>query len=141
MRKIWVKTPGPLKLTAEEKTAILERVRNLIIASKPLAPVTSRVDVHNGRVFLYFLHQPSTLGQPGTKYTTPLIEEKYLEDCYARITLFTADGSECSADWQRQPGEWVTAREDSLEKCLKYIEVNDHFQGVFTKLNVKRIHK
>lgn len=80
MRKIWVKVPGPVKLTISLKMAILGRVRDFIIASKTLAHVTYRVDLRNGRVYLYFLHQPATLGQPGVTYAAPLIEDKYLED-------------------------------------------------------------
>ncbi len=136
MRKIWVKAPGPLKLTAEEKTAILERVQNLIIASNALAPVIYRIDLENGRVFLYFLHQPATFTSPSVTYP-----ESLKEVCFARITLFNAEGSECAAEWQRQEGQWVTAMEGSLEDCLKSIEDKDKFRKLFAGLNVKRSPK
>ncbi len=138
MRKIWVKAPGPLKLTAAEKDLMVERVRNLVVASKTLAQVTSRIDLQNGRVFLYFLYQPASLEQPSNTNSATLIEGKYIEGCYARITLFKADGFECAAEFERQAGQWVTAREGSLETCLKFIEEKDTIQCLFTRLDVKR---
>jgi hypothetical protein len=133
MRKIWVKTPGPLKLTAEEKTVLLERVRSFVVDSKNLAPVTYRIDLENGRVFLYFLHQPATFTSPNVYYPEPLKEV-----CFARITLFNSEGSECAAEWQRQEGQWVTAAEGTLEVCLKSIEDKNKFRILFAGLNVKR---
>ncbi len=133
MRKIWVKSPGLVKLTADMKAALLERVRDFVVASKNLAPVTYRIDLENGRVFLYFLYQPATFTSPNVAYPEPLKEV-----CFARITLFNAEGSECAAEWQRQEGQWVTAAEGSLETCLKSIEDKNKFRTLFAGLNVKR---
>ncbi len=141
MRKIWVKASALVKLTAEQKDAILERVRTLVISSKILAPVINRLDLENGRIFLYFLYQVVPTSLPGLSNSAPLIEGKYVERCYARITLFNVEASECAADLERQAGQWVPIKEGSLEVCLKTLEEKKEFQAQFAGLDVRRSPK
>ncbi|MCF2139409.1 MAG: hypothetical protein K9W44_05070 [Candidatus Lokiarchaeota archaeon] len=52
----------------------------------------------------------------------PLINGKYEEFIFARITLFEEKLTHCTADWQRHNLKWYTVHEGTLEDCLKYIE-------------------
>ena len=61
----------------------------------------------------------------GVIYTKPLIDDKYLEFPYARITLLDNKGEKCTADFQRHNEQWMSMYNDTLEGCIKHIEDDD----------------
>ena len=55
----------------------------------------------------------------------PLIDGKYLEFPYARITMNDTKGNNCSADWQRHNNQWIELFTGTLKECLNNIEDDD----------------
>ena len=72
------------------------------------------------RIYLYELVE-QTISE-GAVLIKPLIDDKYLEFPYARLTLRNVKGTVCSADWQRHNDQWITLHEGTLEECLHYVE-------------------
>jgi hypothetical protein len=58
----------------------------------------------------------------GAVFIKPLIEDKYLELPYARITMNDFEGSNCTADWQRHNNQWFSLYTRTLTECLNEIE-------------------
>ncbi|MBI4647791.1 MAG: hypothetical protein HY738_14680 [Bacteroidia bacterium] len=55
------------------------------------------------------------------KWLKPLIDGKYAEFPYARITVFV--NKKFSVDWQRHTGQWIQlAEENSLIESLEFID-------------------
>jgi len=55
---------------------------------------------------------------PEAKFIKPLIDGKYAEYPYARITIYN---NESSLDWQRHTGQWATLFRGSLHECMKFV--------------------
>jgi hypothetical protein len=75
-----------------------------------------------GRVYLYHLVEQFGWDNPKTIFRIPLIEGKYAEFPFTRITIYDLEGKECTADWQRHTGQWISLHEGTLEECLKHSE-------------------
>ncbi|PIV59462.1 MAG: hypothetical protein COS14_05865, partial [Bacteroidetes bacterium CG02_land_8_20_14_3_00_31_25] len=74
-----------------------------------------------GRIYLHQLVEQFGWNDPDAKWLKPLIDRKYLELPYARITVLI--NKKFSVDWQRHTGQWVQlAEEDSLIEALKFID-------------------
>jgi len=86
----------------------------------------SRIEIRAGRVYLYQLYEPTIT--EGVIFTVPLIDEKYLEFPYARITLYYPAYSDCSLDWFNSSNQWMTIDEGSLEECIQKAEQSDWFE-------------
>ncbi|HAB51965.1 MAG TPA: hypothetical protein DCE80_07325 [Ignavibacteriales bacterium] len=120
-RGIWVYNPSPAKLNNYEKAALKEKVQDFIKKSEKLSKAVNRVEVKAGRIYLYQLVEQSSWDDPDAKWLKPLIDGKYLEFPYARITVLI--NKKFSVDWQRHTGQWVQlAEEDSLIEALKFID-------------------
>ena len=61
----------------------------------------------------------------GRVYIKPLIDGKYLELTYARITLYDSEGTDCTLDWQRHNNQWMTLANGTLEECLYHMEQDE----------------
>ena len=120
---VWVfKTQAP-RFTAGEKTKLLLRIKTIIEKLTKLSKRVSRLDIRANRVYLYELVEQ--FKQEGVIYTKPLIEDKYLEFPYARITFNDSQGESCTVDWQRHNDQWITLNAGTLEECLTVIEKDD----------------
>jgi len=85
-----------------------------------LSKKVSRVDMRGNRIYLYELVEQ--FNPHGAEFIKPLIDGKYLEFPYARITLHDKNGSRSTADWQRHNGQWVTLFEGQYSECIANIE-------------------
>lgn len=122
----WVYSPQPAKLTEIDKARLLKQVDTFIAASEKLAKTVHRTTIRGGRIYLYNLYEPWIPEEgSGVYLTKPLIDGKYFEDTYARITVYDKKGEQCTVDWQRHNNQWITLHEGSLEMCLRAIE-NDN---------------
>ena len=75
------------------------------------------------RIYLYELVEQF---QPeGARFIKPLIDGKYCEFPYARLTLNDLNGESCTADWQRHNDQWMTLHAGTLAECLHAIENDD----------------
>ena len=121
--KIWVYKPQAPKFTANEKEKIRKKVKATIEKLPKLSEKVSRFDMRANRVYLFELVEQ--FEAEGAVYIKPLIEDKYLEFPYARITLNDTQGNNCTADWQRHNNQWLTLHTGTLTECLNSIE-NDN---------------
>ena len=120
---VWVYKAQTPKITASEKTKLLSRIKTTIEKLPKLSQKVSRLDIRGNRVYLYELVEQ--FKQEGVIYTKPLIEDKYLEFPYARITLNDSQGESCTVDWQRHNDQWITFEAGTLAECLTAIEKDD----------------
>ncbi len=128
LRKVWKKVPPkPIKLDQKDKTALLKEVNNFIVSSQKLSNGINRIKIRAGRIYFYFLYKPMRWNDPNAIFIKPLIDGKYFEDIFARITLFDKKGIDCTADWQRHTGEWIVLNKGTLRECLQFIEIDDRF--------------
>ena len=79
------------------------------------------------RVYLYQLIEPYQ--DENTVFTIPLIDGKYFEIPYARLTLRDTNGDKCELDWQRHNDQWMTLQTGTLKECLEAIETSEWFDG------------
>jgi len=117
---IWVYQLQPPKFTANEKTKILTKIKVLIRQLPKVSQKVSRVEMRANRIYLYELVEQ--FKSEGAIFTKPLIEGKYLEYPYARITLQDTQGNNCTADWQRHNNQWITLYSGTLPECIRNIE-------------------
>jgi len=80
----------------------------------------SRFDVRANRLYLYQLEEPFI--PEGAVYLGKLIDGKYAEFIYSRITLNDSQCHDCTVDWRRHNNQWITLHSGTLTECLNYIE-------------------
>ena len=119
--KVWVYNPKPAKLNDYKKAALKEDVQDFIKKSEKLSKAVNRVEVKAGRIYLHHLVEKFGWDDPDAKWLKPLIDGKYAEFPYARITVLI--NKKFSVDWKRHTGQWVQlAEENSLVEALKFID-------------------
>ncbi len=117
---MWLRgNPKPKKLTEFQKAEILNEVDKFIKKSEKLSKKINRTQIRIGRVYLYHLVKQFGWDDPESKFIKPLIDGKYSEFHYARITIYD---NECSLDWQRHNNKWVTITIGSMQECLQSID-------------------
>ena len=122
-QRTWAYKPSAPKFTATEKKQIKSEVEATIEAMPKLSQKVSRVDMRGNRIYLYELVEQVITD--GAKCIAPLIDDKYLEFPYARITLNDSKATMCTADWQRHNNKWITLFTGTLEECINGIEGDD----------------
>ena len=120
---IWVSEPQAPKFTAHEKTTMLASIKELIRQLPKVSKKVSRVEMRANRIYLYELVEQSN--PDGALFTKPLIDGKYLEYPYARITVQDTHGNNCTVDWQRHTNQWMTLHSGNLAGCMKHIETDE----------------
>jgi predicted nuclease with TOPRIM domain len=118
---IWMKIKETTKFSSAEKNNLLNEVRRYIDEYKLLRERTKRVEVKAGRIYLYEFHE---IRKNYGELTKPLIDKKYVEMPFARITIYDKKYEDCSAEYQQYNGKWVIMTEGLLGDCIKYIEEN-----------------
>jgi hypothetical protein len=113
----------PVKLTKEEKNEIESIVHDAIEKTEKLKKDIARIHVRAGRVYFYFHKQ----AKEDVEYVVPLINGKYLEFIYGRITIFDNKFEHCSLDWERHNNKWEEMEKGSLIGCIKKMENHDWF--------------
>jgi len=119
-QQIWVYKPQPPKFTASEKKELLTKIKSSIDGMAKLSQKVSRLDMKANRVYLYELVEQFI--PEGAILIKPLIDGKYLEYPYARITLNDAQGNNCTADFQRHNNQWMSLYSGTLMECINNIE-------------------
>jgi hypothetical protein len=90
-----------------------------------LSQKVSRVDMRGNRIYLYELVEQ--FRPEGSEFIKPLINGKYLEFPYARITLNDKFGDNSTADWQRHNNQWVTLFTGTYAECITGIEEDNNW--------------
>lgn len=122
-QRVWVRVPPKIKFDSNGKAKILRQVQEIIRISDKLQQKVTRVDMRGNRVYLYelveqFICEDAIL-------IKPLIDDKYLEYPYARITINNDAATSCTVDWQRHNNQWMPLYSGALQECLSYIENDD----------------
>jgi hypothetical protein len=123
---VWAPSNTPMKFSKTEKEGLMKKVEVEIAKTTKVKQAVSRIDIRAGRVYLYYLYEPSK--PEGAVFTVPLIDGKYLEFPYARITIFDKYCRRCSLDWQRHNNQWMTLEEGSIEECIQKMELSEWFE-------------
>ncbi|MCK4406517.1 MAG: hypothetical protein KAV44_02455 [Bacteroidales bacterium] len=117
---MWIKDNfKPKKLDRYQKVKISGEVERFIKKSEKLSKSVNRIAVKSGRVYLYHLVEQFGWDDPESKFIKPLIDGKYAEFPYARITIYD---NEYSLDWQRHNDKWATVFTGSLQECLQFMD-------------------
>jgi len=126
-QRAWEKDPQKVKFDTREKEKIRKQVQDSINTSHKLQKKVSRVEIRGNRVYLYELVEQ--INPEGAIYLKPLIEDKYLEFPYARITIDNTAATSCSTDWQRHNNQWMSLHRGTLQECLDYIKNDECWFG------------
>lgn len=115
----WAFTPQPTKLVKNEKEEIIRKINYYVDTANKLKEKVSRVEVKAGRVYFYELVEQFI--PEGCIVLKPLIDGKYLEMPFGRLTLYDPKGEKCTADWQRHNNQWISMYEGNMEDCMNHI--------------------
>jgi hypothetical protein len=123
----WSKAPKkPVKLTKEDKIKIERIVKNEIEKTEKLKKDVARIQIKAGRIYFYSRKE----AEESKKYVVSLIDGKYLEFMYGRITIFDNEFKDCSLDWQRHNNSWEEMAKGSLVRCIYEMEEDSWFQVI-----------
>lgn len=128
MRKnVWVKgNPKPQKLDNSKKMAMIKEVESFIENSPKLSKSINRFEIKAGRVYFFQLVEQFGWDNPDARFIVPLIDGRYAEFKYARITI---NPYQCTLDWQRHNDQWMTVFSGTFTECLQQMdEGNEWFQ-------------
>ena len=117
---VWVQQTIKPSFDADAKSKILKQTQETIDKSDKLKQRVSRIAMRGNRIYLYELVEQFISNK--AIITEPLIDGKYLEYPYARITINDLEASKCTADWQRHNNQWISLYEGTLTECLMDIE-------------------
>ncbi len=124
-RNVWIKgNPMPQKLDNLKKITITKEVESFIENSQKLSKSINRFDIRAGRVYFFQLVEQFGWNDPNTQFTVPLIDGRYIEFKYARITIYP---KECTLDWQRHNDQWVTIFSGTFKECLQHMDESDEW--------------
>jgi len=122
---IWVKGPKkPVTLDSRKKDSVINEVKTFVETSEKLSKRVNRFEISRGRVYFYHLVEQFGWNDPNARFTMPLIDGKYIEFHYARITIFI---DECSLDWQRHNNQWISVFTGTLTECLQFMNKQDEW--------------
>jgi hypothetical protein len=124
---VWVQIKRPITLKQNEKAETKRFVTDFIGKTVKIKEKLSRIVIRSGRVYVYKLFEPTPIEMEGVVFTQPLIDEKYLEFPYLRITLYNRDYTDCTLDLQRHNDQWMTIDKGTLEECLIKAEESEWF--------------
>ena len=122
-KQMWVYAPTASKFTAAEKALMLDKIKTMVGKHPKISKKISRVDIRSNRIYLYELVEQTI--PEGAILKKPLINDKYLEFPYARITMLDIENDKCSVDCQRYNDKWMTVFGGTLTECIVYIESDD----------------
>lgn len=124
-KNIWVKgNSKPQKLDNLKKMTLMKEVESFIKNSQKLSKSIHRFEIKAGRVYFYHLVEQVGWDDPNSQFLVPLIEGRYAEFKYARITLYA---NVCTLDWQRYNDQWVTLFSGTFTECLQHMDERDEW--------------
>ena len=124
---IWVKKPVNPTFDSTAKAKIMKQVQAFVSDTEKMRRVVSRMDMRGNRIYLYHLVEP--FNPEGSVWIKPLIDDKYLEFPYARLTLMNTEATSCTADWQRHNDQWISLYQGTLDEVLRLIEDDNAWFG------------
>ena len=117
---MWIRgNPKPKKLNEFQKAVIISEIDKFIAKSEKLSKRINRTQIKAGRIYLFHVVEQFGWDDPESKFIKPLIDGKYAEFPYARITIYD---NNCTLDWQRHNEQWAEITAGSLQECLQFID-------------------
>ena len=125
-KRVWSATQKTAKkvFDAETKAAIVKEVTEEVKNYEKLSEKVSRIIMRSNRLYLYEQYEMKDIPE-GAHLIKPLIDGKYVENMYARITLHDTEGRECTLECQRFNDQWMPLYNGPLTKCLTVMEIDD----------------
>ena len=123
MQETWSYKLQAPKFNKNEKDKMLTATQEMINELPKLSERVSRINMRSNWIYMYELIEQTI--QDNVIYTKALIDGKYLEFPYARITLYDISGESCTADFQRYNNQWMAVHRGTLAECIKSIEADD----------------
>ena len=120
---VWKYKPDELKFTKNEKETMINKIKETICKMSKLSQKVSKLHIRTNYIYMYEMVEQFV--PEGVVLIKPLIDGKYLEYPYARITLNDKRGDNCTADCQRHTGQWMTLYTGTLDECINSIEEDD----------------
>jgi hypothetical protein len=124
---VWIRVKKSITLKRDEKAKVERFVTDFIAKTAKLKAKLSRIVIKAGRIYVYKLFEPAPIEVEGVEFTQSLIDGKYLEFPYLRITLYNRDYTDCTLDFQRYNEQWMTIDRGTLEECLIKAEESEWF--------------
>jgi hypothetical protein len=122
-QNVWIKgNPKPQKLDNLKK--MIKEVESFIENSQKLSKSINRLELRAGRVYFFQLVEQFGWNDPNNQFIIPLIDGRYAEFKYARITIYP---NECTLDWQRHNNQWMTIFSGTFTECLQYMDEKDEW--------------
>ena len=123
---IWAvaQTARPDVFDAKTKAAIISEVTEEIKDYEKLSKKVSRITMRSNRLYLYELYEKKNITKD-TRLIKPLIDGKYIENMYARISLHDTEGRQCTLECQRFNDQWMPLYNGPLSRCLNVMEIDD----------------
>lgn len=119
-QRVWRPGPPKVKFDAGQKEKILSQVQTFIDSSDKLKKTVTRIDKRGRWIYFYYLVEQ--FDTEGAVFIKPLIDGKYIEFIFARISICDSSLKSCTLDWQRHNDQWMTLYEGALESCLDDLE-------------------
>ena len=124
-KNVWIQgNPKPQKLDNSKKIALIKEVISFLGNSQKLSNSISRFELKAGRVYFFQLVEQFGWDDPNARFIMPLIDGRYAEFKYARITIYA---NECTLDWQRHNDQWMSIFSGTFTECLQYMDEGDEW--------------
>ena len=124
-RRLWMpSSPKPESLNESKKQVLRQEIEMFITNSPKLSKIINRFEIKGGRIYFYYLVEQYGWNDPKSKFIKPLIEEKYGEFKYARISIYK---DECTLDWQRHNDQWIKIFKGTFAECLEQMNENNEW--------------
>ena len=117
-------SPKPVSLDQQQKEALSNEIQLFIANSPKLSKRINRFDIKANHVYFYYLVEQFRWDDPEAKFIKPLIDGKYAEFKYARITIYQL---ECTIDWLRSNDQWLSLFTGTFTECLKNMDENNEW--------------
>jgi len=117
-------TTAVTKFNATAKAAIVKEVSEEIKNYEKLSKKISRIAMRSNRLYFYGLYEMKDIPE-GAHLIKPLIDGKYVENMYGRITMHDTEGQQCILECQRFNDQWMPLYNGPLSRCLNAMEIDN----------------
>jgi hypothetical protein len=121
----WIEVKKPITIQQKEKEKIQQIVADALKKTNTLKVGISRITIRSGRVYLYKWCDPAASEE--FEFIQPPLNRKDLEYLLLRISIYNRNCTNCSLDFQRHTGQWMTVNQGTLEECIAHAEASGLF--------------
>jgi hypothetical protein len=122
----WAYKKQLLKLTPRLTEGIQARLASALEKAAQIKEQVSGIKMRGVRVYLYRLYEP--YHDEHSVFTKELIDGKYFEEIFLRLSIYDEKLTDCTLDWQRHTGQWMTIDKGTLEECIAKANASEWFR-------------